>query len=1343
MSLFELSSRWIRLGLVLAIGVSQAKASWSQDAAVEGMPGLDRSQLVAWCIVPFDAQRRGPRERAAMLKRLGIHRLAYDYRAEHIGTFAEEIEALQAAQIELTAWWFPQQMNAEARMILDLIQKHAIHPQLWVMGGGGPEDSSLAARERHLQAEVERIQAIASAAAEVGCQVGLYNHGGWFGDPRNQLEIIRRLPNRNVGIVYNLHHAHDQLDQFPQHLKEIAPHLMCLNLNGMRRGADREGKKIMPLGAGELDLAILQAISDSGYRGPLGILNHTELDAELRLRDNLAGWNWLVEGIAGRPLPPPEFVTWPGPAEQTDSFLELADNERQWIQELLSEVRTHGNAERGLTVFASLQTSCFSCHRMGEQGAAIGPDLTGIAARRPAEELVAALFWPNRSVADQYRATILLQDDGTTWRGFCLAEDDETVTIRDPSSGRETRLAKSSIEERRLGESLMPNELMAALSRQQQIDLIRLLLEVGVDARLEMSLVNSVLAHAVARQPESFSWIRDPLEPERWPSWQAHVNRDRLYDFYTKQAEYFRVRPHGPLLAAAPELDSDKYGHWGNQDEQTWRGNEWNDTELGSLHCGVFLGDGLRVTRGICVRIGDDLSHAVCFNPDNLQYELVWKGFLRFSDIRHGFMDGIHQSGETVERPRFELPPGEITYQGFYRYGPRVIFAYRIGEVDYLDSPWFENGRFVRQVGPRAEHPLAAWTNGGPSQWPQQMETRVRLGNDSPYAIDTIELPLNNPWKAHLYGGDHAFFADGSALYATMPGDVWWVSHFAGPAESQPAERNPSDWPGQATWRRFAAGLHQPLGMWIDKEGIFVMCRDQLLRLHDLNADGEADFYECFSRQHQTSPAAHDYICGLQRDRDGNFYTASGNQGLVRISADGREARSLARGFRNPDGLGLYPDGVVTVPCSEGDWTPASMVCAIRVDEGLSRSPDDPLYFGHGGPRNGLPPELPMLYLPRNVDNSCGGQVFVESDRFGPLQNQLLHFSYGMGSHFLVLRDQVDGQFQAAAVPLVGEFLSGSHRGKFSPRDGQLYVSGMGGWGNYSPDWGCFQRVRYTEEPVQLPIGYRVHENGIALTFSQPLSAPQALNPRQHFAQVWNYRYSGAYGSPEYVPGHQGMIGHEVWQIAAVHRLDEGRTLFLEIPELQPVNQLHLRLNVDPQRGQDVFCTIHRLGPPRTDLPGYRPLVKQVARHPIEFDLALVNRRRPNPWREPVADSRALRIEAGINLSFHVRELRARAGERLALEFQNPDVVPHNWVLAQPGSLDRVGIASNKLIADPDAYLNHYVPDSADVLCFTDIVEPGQATVIYFQAPEQPGRYPFLCTFPGHWMVMNGELIVE
>ena len=258
-----------------------------------------RDNLVAWCIVPFDAKKRGPEERAAMLEKLGFKHFAYDYRAEHVPQWDAELDALKAHHVELTAWWFPGSLNAEAKRTLELFQRHGVKPQLWITGGGGPTKN-----EAELQARVEteaaRIRPIAEAAAAQGLKVALYNHGSWFGEPENQIAIIERLKRdgiTNVGIVYNLHHGHEHLDRFPALLEKMKPYLLAFNLNGMTRG----GEKIIPLGQGEFDLQLLKTLRASGWNGLVGILNHTDADAEARLQDNLDGLNWLVAQLDGKP----------------------------------------------------------------------------------------------------------------------------------------------------------------------------------------------------------------------------------------------------------------------------------------------------------------------------------------------------------------------------------------------------------------------------------------------------------------------------------------------------------------------------------------------------------------------------------------------------------------------------------------------------------------------------------------------------------------------------------------------------------------------------------------------------------------------------------------------------------------------------------------------------------------------------------------------------------------------------------------------------------------------------------------------------------------------------------
>jgi azurin len=355
----------------------------------------------------------------------------------------------------------------------------------------------------------------------------------------------------------------------------------------------------------------------------------------------------------------------------------------------------------------------------------------------------------------------------------------------------------------------------------------------------------------------------------------------------------------------------------------------------------------------------------------------------------------------------------------------------------------------------------------------------------------------------------------------------------------------------------------------------------------------------------------------------------------------------------------------------------------------------------------------------------------------------MVHLSFGAASHFLVLRDEVDGQPQGAIVPLVGDFRAGVHRGRFHPRDGQLYVTGMSGWGTYGADDGCFQRVRYTGDRVQLPRRFHVHRNGILLEFTERVDRDFVAKADNHFAQCWNYRYGSGYGSREFSPSDYGAPGHDPVTIASVTVLADGRSVFLEIPDLQPVNVLHLMVGVEKDRNCELFVTVHKLDGAFRDIPNYRDVPRTIAAHPMLRDLASAGKRDPNPWRTMIAPAREIKLEAGKNLTFATPTLRAKPGEAIRLVFKNPDVVPHNWVLLKPGTLATVGELTNRMLADPDAVRRHYVPSSKDVLVYTEIVAPQQSTTIYFRAPTDKGRYPFLCTFPGHWMVMNGELIVE
>ena len=291
---------YISPALVLALLVSTTAL---QVSAADRPSIFGKDNLVAWCIVPFDAANRGPEERAEMLDRLGIKRLAYDFRDQHIRTFDREIDALQKHGIELTAFWMATGMDPEKdtviHTIFDLIKRRGLKTQLWTLLSGSREFDELGQEEK-IARSTRVVSYIAKRAEAMECSVGLYNHGGWFGEPENQIAIIRRMGMDNVGIVYNFHHGHEHIDRFPALLKMMQQHLLCLNLNGMRKG----GPKILPLGQGDHELKMLKIVQDSGYDGPVGILDHRdELDAELSLKQNIDGLSKLTRALGDEKAP--------------------------------------------------------------------------------------------------------------------------------------------------------------------------------------------------------------------------------------------------------------------------------------------------------------------------------------------------------------------------------------------------------------------------------------------------------------------------------------------------------------------------------------------------------------------------------------------------------------------------------------------------------------------------------------------------------------------------------------------------------------------------------------------------------------------------------------------------------------------------------------------------------------------------------------------------------------------------------------------------------------------------------------------------------------------------------
>ncbi len=511
---------------------------------------------------------------------------------------------------------------------------------------------------------------------------------------------------------------------------------------------------------------------------------------------------------------------------------------------------------------------------------------------------------------------------------------------------------------------------------------------------------------------------------------------------------------------------------------------------------------------------------------------------------------------------------------------------------------------------------LTKFTKGGPARWTETVTTKGTLGTgDGPYVVDTITAPDQNPYQSWIRFGGMDFFKGGTkAALSTWSGDVWVVAGIDDKLE-------------KLTWKRFATGLFQPLGLKIVDEKVYVLGRDGISRLNDLDGDGEADFYEAFNHDMAATTGFHEFAMDLQTDPEGNFYFAkaapvkgggrgfdyiAANSGTVmKVSKDGKTLSNYATGFRAPNGIGVGPTGQLTSGDNEGTWMPKCRLNWINpggfygvVD--TAHRDDKPTMY-----------DEPICWFPKDVDNSSGGQTWVTSNKWGPFGGRLLHTSYGTCSLFLALVDQQDGHIQGGVARFPVNFLTGIMRPKFNDHDGQLYVAGLRGWQSSAATDAAFQRVRYTGKPANMVTGLKVKKGEIDLTFTDPVDPEDATDADSFEIEQWNYLWCSEYGSDDYsaeADDYQDKVrelnklradrskstnpderakfntaiealtksftkGHSEVDVKAAKLSEDKKTVTLTIPDLKPVMQMKIRARLKSADGKripvEVYNTIN------------------------------------------------------------------------------------------------------------------------------------------------------------------------
>jgi thiol-disulfide isomerase/thioredoxin len=278
------------------VSISEKVGQLSDDDVAPG-ENFKTENLIPWCMVAFDAKERSPEQRAQMIIDLGMKRSAYAWRPKHLPEFEREIEAYKKHGIEYRAFFnWHQSMEP-------LIKKHGIKPEIWHY----MEESPTGTQQEKIEKIAAKIMPIVDKTRQLGLKFALYNHRGWTGEPANMIAVIEHIKatqpdSDHLGIVYNFHHGHGDIADFESRFKSMLPYLVCVNLNGMVLPEFVDEKsmknKILTIGEGTHEQAMIRTVINSGYSGPIGIINHrNELDAKTALQDNIDGLQQLLKRI--------------------------------------------------------------------------------------------------------------------------------------------------------------------------------------------------------------------------------------------------------------------------------------------------------------------------------------------------------------------------------------------------------------------------------------------------------------------------------------------------------------------------------------------------------------------------------------------------------------------------------------------------------------------------------------------------------------------------------------------------------------------------------------------------------------------------------------------------------------------------------------------------------------------------------------------------------------------------------------------------------------------------------------------------------------------------------------
>ncbi len=406
------------------------------------------------------------------------------------------------------------------------------------------------------------------------------------------------------------------------------------------------------------------------------------------------------------------------------------------------------------------------------------------------------------------------------------------------------------------------------------------------------------------------------------------------------------------------------------------------------------------------------------------------------------------------------------------------------------------------------------------------------LTADSPSASRSKDWKPGAGIALEVSGMD--FTAEGKLAVAIRKGEVYLLDGVLGGDASK------------VTYKLFASGLHEPLGLLRDGDDLLVAQRTEVTRLRDTDKDGVADEYLTAGQGWNVSGAYHGYAYGPKRDGHGDLWVSlnvdmgdhADNKapwrGWAGIIDPHGKFKAMVAGMRSPCGLGANAAGDMFCVDQQGTWICTTPIYHLRSGafflnpEGIASQnlPGSPLHLSAPVPEKRPYPEAvralpemrpPAVWLPYNKMGRSGTDLVTipAGGKFGPFDGQMLVAEFTDAKVGRVFMEKVDGEYQGAAFPFLAGFASGIVRLLFAP-DGSLMVGMTSrGWSSLGTKAYGLQRVRWKGETPFAIREMRARPDGFELAFTEPVDASTAGDPASYAMKSYTYLYSSAYGSEE------------------------------------------------------------------------------------------------------------------------------------------------------------------------------------------------------------------------------------